>query len=94
MKKITILCVLVLAISLVPVFAADTNNTTTNNTITHEKQLKHQYKHQKGLNDCCDNKNSTVKAKHQHKYHNSTECLKINCNQNHSGNCTGNCTAK
>lgn len=29
MKKLAILCVLVMAISLVPAFAADTNNTTT-----------------------------------------------------------------
>lgn len=66
MKKLAILCVLVMAISLVPAFAADANNTTTT-----QKNLKHQYKYkntQKNCTDCDNDKNPKVNAKHQYKY--------------------------
>ncbi|MGF7118365.1 hypothetical protein [Methanobacterium oryzae] len=67
MKKLAILCVLVMAISLVPAFAEDTNNTT-----TAQKNLKHQYKHNNTQKNCtdCDNDGLKVNTKHQYKYKN------------------------
>lgn len=64
-KKLAILCVLVMAISLVPAFAADTNNTTAT-----KENLKHQYKHNNTQKDCTDGDNDGLKvnAKHQYKY--------------------------
>jgi|GEM_PF-3080368 len=67
MKKIALLCVMVMAISLVPAFAADTNNTT-----TPQKQLKvknlYKYKNeQKNTKKNCTEK-LKVNARHQYKY--------------------------
>lgn len=100
-KKVAVVCAAVMVISMVPIFAADTNATT-----TIEKHLKHQYKYQNGLK----NSNAYVNSDHaqlRNQNMNCTENCAENCtencdenqfkygylNKNRVNNCTGNCTS-
>jgi hypothetical protein len=72
LKKIALICALVVAVSLIPAFALDqTNNTTTNQTsVTNQTPIKNQT-HLRDKNctqNCTQDCNSSCGAGDQHKY--------------------------
>jgi len=97
-KKVAAVCAVVMVVSMVPIFAADTSNATT--TLEKHLKVKHQYKYQKGLKNSAAQVNSdnTQLQKQNHNMNCTENCNENqrkhgNLNKNGLNNCNGNCTS-
>ncbi|MDP3622522.1 MAG: hypothetical protein Q8R66_01180 [Methanobacteriaceae archaeon] len=73
MKKVALICALVMTVSLVPIFAADQINNTTQQTVQNQTALNNQTTAQEKLKNCTKEnctKTGSCDCDEQHKYQN------------------------